>query len=431
MPRSFGVSLLDRYSAPPTQGGVVLLESSTTSDAERLLYECLDETPVLYIDPAATDHECPRHIRTSNFTIDTDAAWFYPSFDAFTRDPPQQSALSNAATIIVDGIGRFDRSGTEIIAACERLLEEMPDAYVLVHLHTDLNVDEGLQYELRRQSDLVARVTVCRDGDGLPHEFLIQKNRFDDGMNQPIPIAFQSDTLAPSPATETTSGTTPRGMSPGAGEPTHTSDDPPQPAPVTTDENAPQSRTGESSDHQQTKQGDSASTDSFGFEAAFASTTVDPNETADHTYTQTHADSQSDNGHKANTQDNTPDADTDNVDAPDHPENPTDAPPGGSKDETVPSVQDGNTRAKALLNDYGIRSKFDVEEMEWRPLLALASALDVAPDGGDRDAYESAVKSTVNDILSGDAGVDSPASFIAAISRPLSTQSMPNPQNRA
>ena len=100
------------------------------------------------------------------------------------------------------------------------------------------------------------------------------------------------------------------------------------------------------------------------------------------------------------------------IEMPDAPGTRRDPQPGNSP------VRDGNARGMALLEEYGIRTKFDVESLEWRELTQLASDLDVAVHGGDRDTYEAEIKPIVDGVLNGDRGVDTFDAYFAAIEEP-------------
>ena len=100
------------------------------------------------------------------------------------------------------------------------------------------------------------------------------------------------------------------------------------------------------------------------------------------------------------------------IEMPDAPGSRGDPQPGDSP------VRDGNARGMALLEEYGIRTKFDVESLGWRELTQLASDLDVAVHGGDRDTYEAEIKPIVDGVLNGDRGVDTFDAYFAAIEEP-------------
>jgi hypothetical protein len=100
------------------------------------------------------------------------------------------------------------------------------------------------------------------------------------------------------------------------------------------------------------------------------------------------------------------------IEMPDAPGSRRDSQPGDSP------VRDGNARGIALLEEYDIRTKFDVESLGWRELTQLASDLDVAVHGGDRDTYEAEIKPIVDGVLNGDRGVDTFDAYFAAIEEP-------------
>jgi hypothetical protein len=108
----------------------------------------------------------------------------------------------------------------------------------------------------------------------------------------------------------------------------------------------------------------------------------------------------------------TADASMSLIETPDDPDTRRDPTPDDSP------VRDGNARGQALLDEYDVRTTFDVESLKWRQLMQLAGALDVAVHGGDRDTYERQIKPLVDEILNGDRSVDTLDAHMAAIEEP-------------
>jgi len=424
MPGSFGISLLDIHSNPPSDGAVVLLESPTTSDGERLLYELIDETQTLYIDPAATDDQAPRHIKTSPLDIDVSTTNFYSSFDAFLDSPPSSAFLANVTAIVVDGISLFEQSGPEVLAVCNRLADAADDAFILCHCHPDATPDDGVQHELRRRSDLIAQIIPARDSETGGYEFLISKSRFGESMAHPVDIEFTEQSLSPTHLDES-----PTSQSPPDSSPEQTS---PAESEQTTDDSASTieaSNSGKSASENEVNSvdesmapvdaGDEIPPDAdievgeFGFETTFGGPdppeetiaqtsspdfTVDPSEEG--------ASSEADN---VPTQDKPPLKHHTRGQLPGPQTNPA---------SQLSQITDGNHRARALLHQHGINSKIDVGELKWQTLTKLASQLGAAVKHGSRDEYETTVRRAVGEVLNGARGSDATEAFIAAIESP-------------
>lgn len=423
MPGSFGISLLDTHSNPPSDGAVVLLESPTTSDGERLVYELIDESQTLYIDPAAAGG-APRHIKTSPLDVDVSATDFFSSFDAFLESPPSSEFLSNVTSIVVDGISLFEQSGPKVLAACNRLADAADDAFILCHRHPDASPKGEVQYELRRRSDLIAQIIPTRDSETGAYEFLISKNRFGESMAHPVDIEFTEQSLSPTQL----SGSPTSQLSPDR-SPDQTS---PAGFKQTTDDSAPTTETsssGESTSETEVNSFDESTAPvdlgeeippdadievgNFGFETTFGGPDP-PGETIAQTSSPDFTADPSEEG---------PSSGADNVPTQDEPPLKHRTQGQLPSPQTDPAAQlskitDGNHRARALLRQHDINSKIDVGELKWQTLTKLASQLGAAIKHGSRDEYETTVRRAVGEVLNGARGSDATEAFIAAIESP-------------
>ena len=424
MPGSFGISLLDTHSTPPSDGAIVLLESPTTSDGERLLYELIDETQTLYIDPAAVDGQAPRHIKTSPLDVDISATNFFSSFDAFLDSPPSPEFLLSVTAIVVDGISLFDRSGPEVLAACNRLVDAADDAFILCHCHPDATSDDGVQYELRRRSDLIAQIIPTRDSKTGAYEFLISKSRFGESMAHPVDIEFTEQSLSPThPDESSTSQSSP--------DPSRNRTSPAESKQITDDSGSTSeaSSSGESTSAPEPDSLDESldsvdaggeippdadiEIEEFGFETTFGGPDP-PEETIAQTSPPDFTATPDEEG-----------APSEGDDVPTQDEPPLKHHTQGQlpRAQTDPASQlskitDGNHRARALLRQHDINSKIDVGDLKWQTLTKLASQLGAAIKHGSRDEYETTVKRAVGEVLNGARGSDATEAFIAAIESP-------------
>jgi len=124
---------------------------------------------------------------------------------------------------------------------------------------------------------------------------------------------------------------------------------------------------------------------------------------------------------RANTSDNTADETAESSSLPQRDEDTAsrEVSAAPSRKPSKSRVQDPNACGKALLDEYDIRAKFDVENLKWQTLQQLASDLDIADSGLTRDELESKAKPVVGGILNGSQGVDTIEAKLAAIRDPV------------
>lgn len=414
----FDISLLDAYSPTPSHNSLVLIESPSGTDAERLLYERVDAGGVIYVDSTLAPTAPPPRIRDAPFDVDCDGVKFYRDFDDLTTSPPSKSFLSTASTIIVDGMPWFDTTPSDMVTICRRLGEYMDDAYVLFHHSTGAGEDQ-IRHTLGRQADIVAEVTPTDEDSQAPYQFHIRKNRFGEAMANPIPITFNTDSLAPEEAASQDQQPRDQPMA-------HQSTDTGTPLVPDDDDLPEKEESSDGLDHGEKVPPDAdRDIETIGLDITLGS---EPGGDRDNDVTSTASDTASPQP------EDSPATDPNSMveESPGSGPTPTlpadEEPDKPSAEQQPPRIADGNARGRALLDKYGVRSKFDVEKLEWTELTGLAGDLGVAVKQGDRKNYEQVTKNAVVEILNGDTTVETPAALRAAIESPQDVMTLTEDQ---